>query len=549
MTLLQQLITWQQEQAKKEHLEPYMVIQFNTIKEIARVQPKTTDELIRIKGIGPAKVRKYGDALLRIVRSDGVSGTHTIDEQSTDLFAEASAVNDLAGKKRSMPSLGVQCDATTGEVIDDDSDALTVTTFVTMLDTALRTHFRCVRIQGEVVGFKRNVSGHAYFEIKDAESILRCAIFRHDYDLSGVHLEDGMEIIVTGHPNYHKKYGFSFIANTLELYGEGALKKAYDDLKKKLTEDGLLALERKRAVPQLPQRIGLITSRTGAAIGDFMSNVGQYGYTIIFHHTSVEGAHAVREIKDALTTMAKKDIDVLVIVRGGGSLESLQAFNNETIVRMITDFPVPVVVGIGHEQDETIATLVADVGASTPTAAARTVRESWDQCTENINRWEDHLLRSFADILGGYRDNVASMERQMITHVDRIIAYANDVFRRFDRVVDRIQNSITQYDAHATLHMQHIVALYERSLRQTALTIRSSSLLQLGKIHIARTADRLHHLHMTLMSHDPQRHLALGYSIATNEKGQIVRSVKDVTKDDMMHVRLSDGTVTTRVEK
>ena len=355
MTLMQQLITWQQDRARKDHLEPYMVLQFNTIKEIVRLQPKTSTDLLHIKGIGPVKVRKYGDEILRIVRGEAIVREQKPIMQYVeggDLFSEAQMVNDIAAtpyqlqKKEEAPIMHV--DQQTGEVIDDGDGAVSVTEFVTMLDTMLRTHFRSVRIQGEVVGFKRNASGHAYFEIKDKESVLRCMLFSSRYEIAGVDLADGMEIIVTGYPNYHKQYGFGFVGTMIELYGEGALKKAYDDLKKKLDAEGLLAVERKRDVPQLPQRIGLITSRTGAAIGDFTMNVGSYGYTIILHQSRVEGSQAVDDLIDALKTMARQDLDVLVVVRGGGSLESLQAFNNERVVRMIADFPVPVIAGVGH---------------------------------------------------------------------------------------------------------------------------------------------------------------------------------------------------------
>ena len=314
MSLMQKLISWQQETARRSHLEPYMILQFNTIKEIVKTQPKTSDELLRIKGMGPVKVRKYGDDILKIVRGEGIVGNDSgelkikdYETESGSLFEEAESVNELAGSGKIPAYAGmtngarmtrgagmikdaevvgekdIKIDQTTGEIIEDKcDDAITVTEFVTMLDTMLRTNFRNIRVQGEIVGFKRNPNGHAYFEIKDRESVLRVAVFKNSYELSGIDLEDGMEVIVTGYPNYHKQYGFSFIGQTVELFGEGALKKAYDKLKKKLEVEGLFAEDRKRVLPQLPKRIGLITSRGGAAIGDFTTNVGSYGYKIFF---------------------------------------------------------------------------------------------------------------------------------------------------------------------------------------------------------------------------------------------------------------------------
>lgn len=501
-----------------------MVLQFNTIKEIVRLQPKTHDDLIRIKGIGPAKVRKYGDDLLKIVRGDGIVGNEM--QSGTDLFSEADVVNEAVLTSKNPPSADVAFDPETGEVIEDvKDDTVSVTEFVTMLDTMLRTHFKSVRVQGEVVGFKRNASGHAYFEIKDKTSVLRCMLFSSRYDLSGVELEDGMEVVITGYPNYHKQYGFGFVGTMVELYGEGALKKAYDALKKKLDHEGLLVPEKKRELPKLPERIGLITSKTGAAIGDFTMNVGQYGYKIIFHQSRVEGAGAIEDLSEALTAMAKKSIDVLVIVRGGGSLESLQAFNNENIVRMVADFPVPVIAGVGHEQDETLTTLVADKGVSTPTAAARAVRESWDQCEEYLSSREQYLLR----------------------HFDKIFSHFHDVFVRFGATIGRIDDGIRSQEMHLDNYQSHIVNAQERGMLNAKKQISRVRLAKYVQASIAQCDERLTFFNKSLEQHSPQRQLSLGYSIARDGDGKIVRKVSDVKKDERLDVQVSDGEIRTVV--
>jgi exodeoxyribonuclease VII large subunit len=549
MTLMQKLIMWQQEQSQKEHLEPYMVLQFNTIKEIVRLEPKTHDALIRIKGIGPAKVRKYGDALLRIVRGNSVVGNE--QQASNDLFSEASIVNEAVLTSKRPPSQNVQCDPETGEIVESDKKdtAVTVTEFVTMLDTMLRTHFRSIRVQGEIVGFKRNANGHAYFEIKDRESILRCAVFRSQYDLSGIALEDGMEIIVTGYPNYHKKYGFSFVGDTVELYGEGALKKAYDELKKKLEREGLFAIEKKRDVPKMPKKIGLITSRTGAAIGDFMSNVGQYGYKILFHHTSVEGAYALNDIKRALETMAKKDIDVLVVVRGGGSLESLQAFNNETIIRMIADFPVPVVVGVGHEEDETIATLVADVGASTPTGAARAVRESWDMYEKKLSSYQSHLMNTCDAIIKSRSEVLRFAQRDLIDQLEIIIDHFSAVLQKFMFAVNKITAGIAYQKLHIKNHTEKMINRVDRMLMDVHGDLDLSPVIHSCERVIKDQIRQLDTDERTLMQNDPVRQLSLGYSIARDDKNRIIRSQEDVNDGENMTVQVHDGTIASRVVK
>ena len=568
---MQKLIMWQQDRAKKDHLEPYMVLQFNTIKEIVRLQPKTNLDLLHIKGIGPVKVRKYGDELLRIVRGDGVTRDFVQSSNGTsDLFSEAQMVNDAAIQSNNPQKQKFTIDQETGEILDDGLEAITVTTFVMMLDTALRTNFRNVRVQGEVVGFKRNASGHAYFEIKDRESVLRCMVFSTRYDISGVELSDGVEIIITGYPNYHKQYGFGFVGITVELYGEGALKKAYDDLKKKLDAEGLLSIERKRALPQLPQRVGLITSRTGAAIGDFTTNVGQYGYTIVFHQSRVEGAQAVDDLITALRVMANKKLDVLVIVRGGGSLESLQAFNNEKIVQMIANFPVPVIAGVGHEQDETLTTLVADKGVSTPTAAARAVREGWDQCGEYIRSREQELLRNFEKILSQKRDIIIDHERFLMDNLHVIIADARELFVRFmygvhkvtsqlygiHHQIDERQSRMTKsFDHSVNRAQQHVVRRSEKLehfFDKMAHVVRSvlnrgeQSVILFGN-YIMQSKTNITRIEKMFLHADPRRQLALGYSITKTMTGAVIRSINDVQKDDNLIIQVSDGDINTKV--
>ncbi|MFA5986356.1 MAG: exodeoxyribonuclease VII large subunit [Parcubacteria group bacterium] len=546
---MQQLITWQQEQAGKEHLEPYMVLQFNTIKEIARLQPKTSSDLLRIKGIGPAKIRKYGDVILGLVRGNGITGDVSVAyETKNNLFAEAQAVNDLAAIRPMPVQQPMHYDQETGEIIDKNDVAVSVTDFVTMLDTLLQTHFRNVRVQGEVVGFKRNASGHVYFEIKDRSSVMRCMIFCDRYDLAGVALADGMEIVITGHPNYHKQYGFSFVGTMVELYGEGALKKAYDDLKKKLDAEGLLALEKKRALPQLPQRVGLITSRTGAAIGDFTTNVGHYGYKIIFHQSRVEGAQAVDDLISALTTMAKKDLDVLVIVRGGGSLESLQAFNNEKVVRMVADFPVPVVAGVGHEQDETLTTLVADRGVSTPTAAARAVRESWDQCGEYVRSREQMIVHFFDKALRQQQERGNEYERQLTDFLEEIVTSSLELFRRFANVIHHMEKSIDRKKTFFTVAQDHIFRFYGRMIDDARTLVNMQRAFALFQSGIIQYMKRLQFLAKSIVQNDPQRQLMLGYSIARDERGNVVRRKNDVSKGDHMTIHISDGEIMTEVQ-
>ncbi|HEY4525838.1 MAG TPA: exodeoxyribonuclease VII large subunit [Candidatus Paceibacterota bacterium] len=257
------------------------------------------------------------------------------------------------------------------------------------------------KVLGEISQVKSGPSGHIYFTVKDKSgtSILDCIIWNRNYLMCGVKFEVGMEVILQGRPSIYGPSGrFSFIADTVELVGEGALKKAYDELKKKLEKAGVFAEERKRSLPEFVHRIGVITSRDGAVIHDFVNNLGKFGFEILLVDSRVEGQQATKSLLDSVKTLRDKKIEVLVIIRGGGSLESLQAFNNEALIREIVDFPVPVIAGIGHDQDVPLLALAADYMTSTPTAAAHLLNQSWEEAYSKIRAFANILNRIPAEI-------------------------------------------------------------------------------------------------------------------------------------------------------
>ena len=263
----------------------------------------------------------------------------------------------------------------------------TVVEYIEFLNLIFKQHES--RIQGEVSQCQIASSGHVYFTVKDrsGEGILECVIWKGAYALCGIKLEIGMEVIVSGQPNIYGPTGrFKVVADSIELVGEGALKKAYDALKKKLDEEGVFAEARKRPLPELVRKIGVITSREGAVIHDFVNNLGKFGFTVSLVDSRVEGQAALVDLHAAIRTMRKQDIEVLVVIRGGGSLESLQAFNNEALVREIVAFPVPVIAGIGHDKDLPLLALAADYMTSTPTAAAHLLNRSWEDAYAKIHQ-------------------------------------------------------------------------------------------------------------------------------------------------------------------
>lgn len=363
-------------------------------------------------------------------------------------------------------------------------NTVTVSEYINYLNNEFK-RFRG-RVLGEVSQVKLATSGHVYFTLKDksGESSLECVVWSSKYRLSGVNLQVGMEVILTGAPNVYPARGsLSFVADTIELVGEGALKKAYDDLKRRLTMEGIFAPEKKRALPEFPKTIGVITSEKGAVIHDFMNNLGHFGFEIVFIDSKVEGIAATEDILQAVRTLRNKPIDVLVMIRGGGSLESLQAYNNETLVREIASFPVPVIAGIGHDQDVPLMALAADAMCSTPTATAVLLTKPWLEAKMKVRRLVSSLMRVKAEI---------------------------------EKMKSRFDLTISQ--------------LIERVRR---------GMMEAGRIVQLAEA--------TVKANNPRRQLSLGYAIA-RIGGNIIRSVADIRPDDEITIELSDGEAKAKIQ-
>jgi exodeoxyribonuclease VII large subunit len=346
--------------------------------------------------------------------------------------------------------------------------------------------------------------------------------------MSGVVLEEGLEVVVHGFPEMYKPSGrLTFKADAVELVGEGALKKAYLELKKKLEKEGLFSEERKKPIPEYPQKIGLITSSTGAVIHDFLNNIGKFGFKIYFRDSRVEGALAVRELVAAVRYFKKRGgIDVLVIIRGGGSLESLQAFNNETLVREVADCPFPVMVGIGHDKDVPIISLVADRAASTPTAVAKALNATWEQALSKVRLEEQKIFNEFASAL---------REKQ-----EKLWRFSNTIENSFRTLLQRFRTAEERLNRSA-LSIGHALAQTKENLARFQKT-----LVEKFQADFRRSKENLLNTAKIITLNDPERELRLGYSIAFS-KGKVVRRVNDVKAGEEIDIRVSDGTIITHV--
>lgn len=467
--LLEKLKKWQSERSRRDNVEAYRVLPYSVLKEIARREPQSAEELLEIKGIKEKKLARYGKEILALV----------------------------TGEKRKRNAIN----------FDQQENIFEVSQYLDLLNSKL-IGFEA-RVKGEIsrVQFQGN---SVYYAVKDKndESVLECYMWLHDYETSGVEIEVGVEVILWGYPNIWKPTGkLSLRTKLIELVGEGALKKAYDELKRKLEEEGIFQPERKKPIPDFSHKIGLITSHQGAAIGDFISNLGNYGFQIKFYSSRVEGKQAVFDLLKAIKWFNKNmpELDALVLIRGGGSLESLQSFNTEILVREISNSKIPILAGIGHEKDISLAALAADKMVSTPTSAAVELTRSWDEAANKVNEAERNLL-----------------------------SYVLKIFERFEKV------KITLYREAEKIGQ---TIFYEKEKVENFSKDISYGFLRT----VENVEKRINNFEDRLKIYNPERQLELGYSLVSI-KGKIVRSVKNVKLGEEANIKMSDGEMKSEIK-
>lgn len=508
MNIRQALYAWRADEAAKRAVELFRVLPSSALDEIVKVLPKTKEELIAIKGIKEAKYQLYGKTIFAIIEEYGgnVSPVRTVHSE------------DEGGD---MPRIGKSY-----LFEKQDEHVFSVGSYLDIVNNALWR--LSARVKGEVTSFKFQGSA-LYLTIKDADdqSTMRVFMWISDFDLAGIELRDGVEVVIQGKSEVYKPTGgLSFRAETIELVGEGALKAAYEKLKKTLEGEGLFGIERKRQLPEFPERIGLITSRDGAVIHDFLNNLGRFGFHIRFMDSRVEGAMAVRDILAALNQLKHETLDVLVVIRGGGSLESLQAFNNERVVRAIATFPVPVVCAIGHDKDVPLAQLVADFAPSTPTACTALLNTPWEEVKTEFRSLESGIIHAEGTALLHGERVIIDARALLFEKLSYLRAVFSDASTAVVSCVPVLARAIEGYKTVA-----------QDTLRSSSLRYRS----QLGLM-----SDTLTRFSSELKSRDPLRLLRLGYSIISQDR-KILRSVAGIAKGDYFEARLSDGTLKAEV--
>lgn len=416
--------------------------------------------------------------------------------------------------------------------------------------------FGVVWVEGELSNFSAPASGHWYFSLKDREAQLRCAMFRGRNAGAGFTPRAGQMVLARGRVSLYEPRGeFQLIVEQLEEAGLGALRREFDRLKARLAEEGLFAAELKRPLPRFPRRIGVVTSPTGAAVRDVLHVLARRypPATVLVYPTPVQGAAAVPAIVETLALASRRaEVDVLILARGGGSLEDLWAFNDERVARAVRACAIPVIAGIGHEIDFTIADFVADARAPTPSGAAELATPDRQACLEALARTRARLQ--------------ACMVREM-RGLSRRFEGATARLRRTHPGV-RLQQQAQRLDElEARLASCSRRALREATLRSTGLAQR----LRLAdpRLRLARQQDRLEgfrsrlaraaagllerreaHLKLAaraLNAVSPLATLTRGYAIVTRPEGAVITSAAVISPGEEIEARLAQGRVRARV--
>jgi len=388
-----------------------------------------------------------------------------------------------------------------------------------------------VKIVGEVGQVQFGPTGHVYFSLKDEKngSTLNCIIWKSSYRSYGINLKEGMKITAVGHAEIYAQSGrLSFIAKVISLAGEGALKKEYDRIKALLEKEGIFAEERKRRLPVYPHKIGVITSRQGAVIADFLNNLGKFGFSVKMIDSRVEGQEAVKDLLASIKSFKKQKIEVLIIMRGGGSMESMMAFNNELLVREIASFPCPVIAGIGHHKDMPLAAMAADVAVSTPTAAANLLGESWQKA-------ELFLERAARQIVLAYERKLAHINSLLQRSLAELDGFKRDMIERYEEFKSGLRFYLQKIDGK--------IDSIKSDIKNLSLKVFFS--FDSALRNVSRQTD---YAEKTISLNNPERQLKLGYSIAFL-KGEVLRSVSQIQKGQELNIRLADGFVESEVKK
>ncbi len=418
----------------------------------------------------------------------------------------------------------------------------------------LEEQLALVRVSGEISNLARPVSGHLYFSLKDSDAQVRCAMFRSRAQLLDFDLDNGQQVTARGRVSLYEARGeFQLLIEHLAPAGTGALQHTFERLKQKLFSEGLFDPKHKQALPALPQRVGVITSPSGAAIRDILSVLQRRfaGIAVRIYAVPVQGKEAPTAIVKALQQAnQRRDCDVLLLTRGGGSLEDLWAFNDEQVARAIFASQLPVISAVGHEIDVSMSDFVADVRAPTPSAAAELLSPDTQHWQTQNQQLKQRLQRAMSTQLQQKQRHVYNLQARL-RHPRQTLDNLNSHLSRLDL---RLQQSLRSALKQQQQHIQQLQARLQQhnpTLMLPPLRLQQQYLQ--ARLHQAmqhKLEDYQQHLHRLLHNLDtvsPLATLQRGYAIVLDQQGQIIRRARALQADDEVQVRLAEGELRCRV--
>lgn len=421
----------------------------------------------------------------------------------------------------------------------------------------LESQFPLLWIEGEISNLAKPASGHLYFTLKDERAQVRCAMFKSRNLLVRFKPENGQKVLIRARVGLYEARGeFQLVAEHMEEAGDGALQRAFDELKARLAAEGLFNSDRKREIPQLPQHIGIISSATGAAVRDVLSVLKRRfpSIPVSLYPVAVQGDKAVPEITRALAlAQMQQRCDVLLLVRGGGSLEDLWAFNEEAVARAIVDCTIPIVCGVGHEVDITIADFAADQRAPTPSAAAELVSPDQQTWLHRFNTYRRNLIRLMQQQLKQTssqsqwlqsRLRMQHPRTQLAQQAQQLDDLSENLQAAFFSLLDNKKHQL-KYATQGLLNNRPDQFIDYQKIQLDDLT---SRLRYISEQQLESRQQQLANLCRTLQAVSPLNTLSRGYSITQTADGKTITDSNQVQSGEQIISRLHHGEIKSRVE-
>ncbi|MFH2124066.1 MAG: exodeoxyribonuclease VII large subunit [Pseudomonadota bacterium] len=438
---------------------------------------------------------------------------------------------------------------------------LTVSQISRSIRNLLEGEFRFVSVSGEISNLSRPYSGHSYFTLKDEGAQLRAVLFKGQQRFLMKDLYDGQQVVCHGRISVYEPRGdYQLIVDSIDFHGAGLLQLQFEELKKRLAAEGLFDIERKKMIPPFPRKITLITSPTGAAVHDFLKiwRNRKWGATIQIFPVRVQGKEAAEEIAEAITRVSKEtDSDIIVLCRGGGSLEDLWAFNEECVARAIYRSSLPIVSAIGHEVDFTIADFCADLRAPTPTGAAEQIIPDFAMLQRQILLYKRQLTTLLLKKIDGYSRQV-SQNRRLLGDLGMTLSHLT---LQIDHNTSLLTHSMEKLLQQQTFRLEKVMSRLERQSPINRITIQAQRLHQASEKLIDRTQALLRQKSAAfsaqaalLESVSPLATLARGYAIVRRKRSgrngeEIITRSEQAHAGEQIEILLHSGRLECEISK